>query len=44
VKRVVRHWEDASALSECQFALDHAVQVFKVPAFVFVFGVLFTRL
>ncbi|KAJ7866448.1 hypothetical protein B0H14DRAFT_3862028, partial [Mycena olivaceomarginata] len=30
VKRVVRHWEDASALSECQFALDHAVQMFKL--------------
>ncbi|KAJ6562464.1 hypothetical protein B0H19DRAFT_1144625 [Mycena capillaripes] len=30
IKRVVRHLEDASLLSECQLALDHAVQLFKL--------------
>ncbi|KAJ7866451.1 hypothetical protein B0H14DRAFT_3593982 [Mycena olivaceomarginata] len=30
VKRVIRHLEDASALSECQSALGHAVQLFKL--------------
>ncbi|KAJ6586324.1 hypothetical protein DFH09DRAFT_255159 [Mycena vulgaris] len=30
IKRVVRHLEDSSLLSECQLALDHAVELFKL--------------
>ncbi|KAJ7481809.1 hypothetical protein FB451DRAFT_1170954 [Mycena latifolia] len=31
IKRVVRHLEDSSLLSECQIALDHAVGLFNPP-------------
>ncbi|KAJ7481832.1 hypothetical protein FB451DRAFT_1085508 [Mycena latifolia] len=30
IKRVVRHLEDTSLLSECQLALDHAVKLFQL--------------